>query len=198
MKKIPIKIPLDFLTNFLNGRSAREKLMFVAFGLVFLLFLDYCFWLSPVVIVLTRTAPTLSSLQADLDALKDDKKNQSAIQQKREDVLKELADKEKGFEVSNELPALLENLSDLARKSGVRITSLKPIDGPPSTQPKLYFSIPVEIHANAGTHELGNFISDLETGPSFFKVADLKIASTVTDPRRHQVEMRVETYRKIL
>ncbi len=197
MKKIPINFRLDFLADFLNTRTPREKLMFVTFGLVFLLFLDYIFWLSPATQSLTRTLPTLSSLGVELSDLKEDKKNQLMIQKKWEEVRNELADKEKGFEVSDQLPALLENLSKLAVESGVRITSLKPIEVPVSSSKKLYFSVPVQIHATATTHELGNFLSKLETGVSFFKITNLKIASTTTDLRRHSAEMLVETYRKV-
>ena len=74
---------------------------------------------------------------------------------------------------------------------------MKPIEAPSSAGTKLYFSVPVQIHATASTHELGNFLSKLETGPSFFKVTDLKITATTTDPRRHSVELMVETYRKV-
>jgi Tfp pilus assembly protein PilO len=197
LKKIPVKFQLDFLTNFLNTRAPREKLTFVAFGAVFLLFLDFFFWLSPVVKTLTRTVPMLSSLSTELAELKDDKKNENAIRQKWESVHQELTEKEKGFEVSNQLPALLESLSKLAGESGVRITSLKPVEASPPMSQKLYFSVPVEIHATAGAHELGNFLSRLESEPSFFKVTNLKIMSTTTDFRRHSVEMMVETYRKV-
>lgn len=196
MKKIATKFHADFLAVFLNTRTQREKLMFVAFGAVFLLTLDFLFWMSPVVTKLSSTAPTLSTLGAELGELKEDKKNEAAIRQKSEGILQELTEKEKGFEVSNQLPTLLEYLSKLASESGARITSLKPAEAPPSTGAKLYFSVPVEIHAKASMHELGNFISRLETGPSFFKVTNLKITSTSTDLRRHLVEMMVETYRK--
>ena len=199
MNKRQLKLPhihIDFVANYLNTRSPREKLFVIAFAIVFVLFLDFFFWLAPVVRALTGTMPTLSSLREGLDELKEDRKNEAKIREKWESTRQELADNEKGFEVSEQLPTLLENLSKLATESGVRITSLKPVEAPPLPGKRLYFSVPIEIKATAATHELGNFVSKLETAVTFFKITDLKISANTADERKHSIEMMVETYRK--
>src|SRR5262245_46444492 len=128
MKKLPFQLRFDFIANFLNTRSGREKLMFIAMGGFFLVAVDFFLWLNPVIHSLTRSMPLISSMSQELETLKEDKKNAESIKKKWVEAEKDLSEIEKGIEISNQLPALLESLSRLAMESGVRITSLKPIE----------------------------------------------------------------------
>ena len=190
------KLPFDFVANFLNARAPRERLLLVGFAVVLVFVVDYFLWLAPVSAALMRTIPSLSSTEAELDELKEDQKNQSAIKQKWGSVQKDLKDKENGIGGSSEIAPMLENLSKLASGSGVKITSLKPVENMNPAVSKLYFSVPIQLQATAGTHELGLFLMRLETGGTYFKVANLKISANSANERKHLIEMMVETYRK--
>ncbi len=195
--KIPgVKPIMDAAVNFLNERNPREKLMVLVFGGIFIFTVDYFIWLAPVVNVLTKTMPILSSLNEELDTLKSDKKAAPEIKKKWDNIQNELIEKEKGFQGTDQLPALLENLSKLANEAGVRITSVKPVGDSVPVGNKLYFSVPLQMNASAGGHELGAFLSKLETDQIFYKVTDLKISQNPTNPRKHSIEMMLETYRK--
>ncbi len=195
--KIPIVKPaVDAAVNFLNARNQREKLMVLVFGGIFIFTVDYFLWLGPVVNVLTRTVPILSSLHEELDALKTDQKAAPEIKKKWDGIQNELSEKEKGFQGADQLPALLENLSKLASESGVRITSVKPVGDSVPVGSKLYFSVPIQVNASAGAHELGAFLSKLETDETFYKITDLKIEANPSNPRKHVIGMMLETYRK--
>ena len=186
----------DFFANFINPRSAREKLLILGFGGLLLLSADYFLWFSPVLKSLTRTIPALSSVETELQNLRDDKKNEPEIRRRLERLETELRDKEKGMEAANQIPSLLENLSKLAGRSGVRITSLDPPEPSAGGPGKSYRSLPIQIKATAGTHELGRFLSSLETGETTFKVLDLKISQNAQNQKKHLIEMKVETYRR--
>ena len=195
--KAPLpKLRFDFIANFLNTRSLRERLLALGFAAALVFFVDYFFWLKPAAQTLMRTMPTLSSFEAELDELKQDKKNEAVIREKGESAQKEFKEKENRIGASSQIASLLENLSKLASESGVKIMSLKPIEVLNPASGKLYFAVPIQISATAGTHELGGFLMRLETGATFFKITDLKIAANPANERKHSVEMMVETYRK--
>ena len=188
--------PVDFVTHFLNARSVRERTLLIIFSFILILFLDVTFWLLPVTRSLVQSLPAVSSLESQLVALKNDKKNESLIRSKWESVRADLTERENRLGASSQLSSLLENLSRTASDSGVRITSLKPIETPPPPPGKLYYAVPVQISASAGTHALGAFLERLETGNTFFKITDVKIASSPTEDKKHLIELMVETYRK--
>lgn len=196
LSKMRARIGWDRFAEFLNQRSPREKVMFLAFGAILLLSADYFLWLGPVVKHLSESVPALASEEAELQNLREDKRNAADIRARYDRVQSELESREKAVEAANQIPALLENLSKLAGRSGVRITSLSPLESSAPANGKFYAPLPIEIKAQAGTHELGKFIESLEIGDTAFKVLDLKINPSSGNPKKHAIEMKVETYRK--
>jgi Tfp pilus assembly protein PilO len=185
----------DKAATFLNSRNTREKYMLIAFIGVFIFTLDYFVWLSPVIRMFGEAAPKIAPLREELKALRDDEKNKDAIRQKWQDAQKELSEKDRQFISPDETPALLENLSKLAQKAGVRLTALEPSDAP-KTKKGLYAPFPIQVKATASTHELGTFLSNLESGTTFFRIKDLRIANNPLNERKHVVEMAMEAYRR--
>ena len=178
------KPSFDFIANFLNSRNVREKQLLIGFVIVFIFCADYFVLLQPVLSIFTQVSPKVAPLKEELKGLKEDLKSKEAIQKKWEDAKKDLAEKEKFFIAPDETPALLENLSKEALRSGVKITSLEPFDQVrPASAKSVYTSLPIQVKAMAGTHELGNFLSRLETGSTLFKVKDLKISSNPLNER---------------
>jgi Tfp pilus assembly protein PilO len=194
----PPKLRLDSLATFLNSRNAREKYLLIALFGVFLLVLDYFLWLAPLFKTYGEAAPKIAPLREEVRVLKEDHKNKDAIQKRWEEVKLELAEKDKMFIAPNETPALLENLSKQAQRTGVKITSLEPFDGPKAAGPTRisYTPLPIQMKAAAGTHEFGALLSALETGSTFFKVKDLRIASNPLNERKHVIELSMEAFKR--
>ena len=188
--------PLDHIKTFVNMRNARERMLIIAFALIFLLFLDVVLWLLPVTRSLVESIPSLTTLASELEGLKNDQNNRDLIKKKSETTIKELADDEDRLGASSQLSSLLENLSAMALESGIKITSLKPIETTTPETGKLYVAVPIQIDATAGFHQLGAFLERLETGKTFFKITDIKVTASTTTDRKHSVEMMLETYRK--
>lgn len=193
--KLP-SLRFDSIALFLNSRNAREKYLLIVFFGVFLLALDYFVWLAPVLRVYGEVAPKLSPLREELRSLKDDHKNKDGILAKWEEAKKEMAEKDRLFVSPDETPALLENLSKLAQKSGVKLMSLEPSDAPKASAKSLYTPLPLQVKAVAGTHEFGAFLSNLETGGTFFRVKDLRIASNPTNERKHTIDLSMEAFKR--
>ena len=187
---------MDPVANFLNSRAPRERLFMVGFAIALVLALDYLFWLQPVTRTIAATWPKLSVHQAELDELRLDKKNENLIQKKWEETRKRLEDNEGRIGASSQIATVLENLSKLASDSGIRITSLKPVENINPSRSKLYYAVPIRLSATAGTHEMGVFLMRLEMADTFYKITDLKIAANPSNEKKHLVELMVETYKK--
>ena len=191
------KLNFDFIANFLNTRTLREKQLIIGFVIAFLFSVDYLVFVQPVVHIFSDTSPKIGALKEELKGLREDLKNKDAIRKKWEDAKKDLAEKEKYFIAPDETPALLENLSKEALQSGVKIMSLEPFDQAKAKSGKnIYTPLPIQVKAAAGTHELGAFLARLENGNTLFKVKELKISSNPLNERKHTIELSMEAFKK--
>ena len=103
---------------------------------------------------------------------------------------------EKTLPTEHGLPGLLENLSEMAKSSNMKIVGIVPAVGASggAGRTQAYQEIPIMITARSGYHELGRFLSSLENCDRFMKVADISIRSNRASPKRHDVELLVLTY----
>jgi len=103
---------------------------------------------------------------------------------------------EKMLPAEQEIPALLENLSKMAKDSAVKILAITPImpqeDDMAGNQ--IYQEIPILINARSGYHELGSFLSKLENADRFMMVADISIKPDNASPKKHNIELLILTY----
>jgi len=95
-----------------------------------------------------------------------------------------------------EIPALLENLASMARDANVRIVAITPVTGKETEGEKgrIYLEMPIQISAKSGFHELGRFMSSLESSGRFMKVLDIEIRGNPSTPKRHDVDLLLTTY----
>ncbi len=106
---------------------------------------------------------------------------------------------EKKLPAEQEIPALLENLSNMARDSDIKIVGIVPAmsyfkDDKSAKKSQIYREIPILITAKSGYHELGHFLNNLENADRFMKVADIDIKANKASPKKHDVELMVCTY----
>jgi len=103
---------------------------------------------------------------------------------------------ERMLPAEQEIPSLLENLSGMARSSGVKIVGITPvsISQEKMREGNIYQEIPILISAKSGYHELGSFMDKLEDSDRFMKVADIEINANKSSPRKHDLEVLILTY----
>ena len=191
------KMPqFDFLIRMLNSRSEREKQAIVGFLILLVFAADYTFLIKPSVKTFSQMLPKLGPLRQELKDLKEDAAAKEDIQKKWEESQKLLTEHSRALIAPDETPLLLENLSQLAQRSGLKILSLQPQESPNMKAGSLYAPFPITLKGMAGTHEIGSFLNSLETGPTFFSIKDLKINSNPSDDRKHVVELWMEAYKQ--
>jgi Tfp pilus assembly protein PilO len=179
----------------LNKRNPREKYMLMAMMGVAFFVVDYFIWIQPVFRVHNEAAPKIAPLREELRQVREDLKNKDAIHAAYDTAKDALTQRSLMFVSADETPALLENLSALAQKTGLKITSLEPLDEKASAKSG-YKTVPISLKAGAGTHELGNFLAKLESGATFFRVKDLRVAANASEPKRHTIEIQMEAMRR--
>ena len=94
------------------------------------------------------------------------------------------------------LEKFLEELSQVAKASNVKILSITPMETKKTEEgDNPYYSVMlVKITAKSGYHQLGGFVSSLENGKRFIEIEDIIIKNDEGFPRRHDVEMVLKTY----
>jgi len=191
-----VKMQLDFL------KKAKKNEIIAFTGLICAVILvGYFFlFLNPITSKLVDLSRKLSKLQSDL-AIAD-----LAIgsMPKLEKEVGEL--KNRTISYSNrlpkeeEFPALLESLSTMAQNTDVKITKIVPIkdtEAAPvekASPPGIYQEKGILINAQCGYHQLGMFISELESAERFMEIFDITIESVKMMPRRHNVQLIVKTF----
>ena len=104
----------------------------------------------------------------------------------------------------DELPAMIETLSNLANQSQVKINTIFPQRplGKNTTGGKganevispVYKEIPIQIDAQAGYHQLGTFLGLVEASDKLMHVSSLRISSNPKMPKRHLIKMVISAY----
>ena len=97
-----------------------------------------------------------------------------------------------------EIPRFLEDISGMAKKSGVKILEIVPHDLMESSaggkNNEFFKEMPVTITAKSGFHQLGYFVDNLESGGRFITVENLQIQGTSQNPNIHNVRLKVKAY----
>ncbi|MCQ9208023.1 MAG: type 4a pilus biogenesis protein PilO [Omnitrophica bacterium] len=135
-------------------------------------------------------------LKAEIVNIEKNWANLSLLKEKIGQLDQKAQSYEKKLPGEKEIPAVLEYLSDSAKKFGVRITEIRPVeqDKGKDAPPAFYYKAPIMLKAECGYHQLGRFLNELENADRFMEINDLKI---VTNPRKsniHYIQLIVVTY----
>lgn len=103
---------------------------------------------------------------------------------------------EKMLPAEQEIPSLLESLSQMANTSNVKIDAITPFmkNEEKKQSGQAYREMSIKINAKSGYHELGRFLASLENSDRFMKVVGMKVKANKATPKKHDVELVVITY----
>jgi Tfp pilus assembly protein PilO len=101
-----------------------------------------------------------------------------------------------------ELSTVIERLSGFASEAKVKIVTIspRPVDArsteakPADPASAYYKTIPIHIDAEAGYHELGSFLSLVESDSKPLRVFSLKISSDANEPKQHRIKLVIRAY----
>ncbi|MFH1858598.1 MAG: type 4a pilus biogenesis protein PilO [Candidatus Omnitrophota bacterium] len=178
-----------------SGPSQRQLVIGGVF--VFLVVTVYFkFLLGPAFGELRSKRVELGRLKQDLTSLKTAQAKLPEIQAGIARLREKSMELETRFPSKEELPGLLERLSEVAEKAQVKIVEIHPSELLRSEKKSSgpFEELPIAITAKSGYHELGAFINQLENSERIFAVKDIKIKSDSLDEKRHHVKLVVGTF----
>lgn len=173
----------------------RQVFIFAALILALGGILYFNFFLKPQVLWVYNTLVKSGKISADFKEAGTDI-SRIDIFRKEIDVNKGKIEKyEKMLPVEQEIPGILEELSTMARNSGIKIVGITPVvENKVERRNQVYQEIPIVISAKCGYHELGSFLANIENSSRFMKVADIEIKANKASPRKHDVELILVSY----
>jgi len=176
--------------------TKKKILLLYALGLLAILIAYIFLFLSPSLGKLFELIPKMRELKIEITSVNNDLQFEENFGKKLQKSEKEMGKYEHKLSREKEIPVLLENLSQIAKKSRVKILSITPISrrAPQNKKASVYQEVPIAITAQSGYHDLGNFINKLENGQRYMQIRDIEIKTNKNNPKRHEVEFVVYAY----
>ena len=190
-----IKLPF----NLNLSKEKPQTILFIALASVLILVIYFYFMLLPQIGWVTDILGKTGKLMSDV-------KSAELLISKKEIFKNDIGSYrgkvesyEKRLPAEQEIPSILENLSNMAKGSNVKILGIAPVqvsakEAAAKNLGKIYKEIPILINAKSGYHELGIFLSNLENANRFMKVVDIEVKSSKASPKKHDIELIVCTY----
>lgn len=174
----------------------QQMMILMALGAVLGAVLYFSLLLKPQVVGVFNIAVKNNKMKGDLRSVEGDISNIGRHKEKIAGYKDKVDKYERMLPAEQEIPSLLENLSSMARSSGVKIVGITPaqVKENKNKDGEIYQEIPILISAKSGYHELGSFLANLENSDRFMKVVDIDIRSNKVTPKKHDVELLVLTY----
>jgi Tfp pilus assembly protein PilO len=105
---------------------------------------------------------------------------------------------EKKLPLEQEMPSILENMNEMAKRSRLDIIAITPASSQnvrsDNGQKAAYQEFLIRLSMRCGYHELGRVLSAMENADRFMKVVDIDIKGDENAPKKHSVEMLIATY----
>ncbi|MBU0683505.1 MAG: type 4a pilus biogenesis protein PilO [Candidatus Omnitrophica bacterium] len=159
---------------------------------IFLAITPKCFFLS-------NASREIRDLQNNIELVENRIRSLDVLAEKLNDLSVELKGYSNGLPAKKDLPEFLEELSLIAKSSGIKILSITPavvgFTGDMDAKEKVYYhAVPIVVTAESGYYQLESFINSLESSERFVTITDLKVQSNAKSPRRHNVKVSLRIY----
>ncbi len=181
--------------------KSKKKILLVYVSALLLILVGYfCLFLRPSVAKLAGLIPEIRESKIAIKSVQNDLLYEDKLNKRLKILQEKLAGYEKRLSREKELPVLLENLSEMAKESQVRILGIIPYDTrlkarkDTGEEKSVYQEVPIAISAQSGYHELGSFINRLENDQRYMQVSHMKIKPSHVDKDQHKIEFVVYAY----
>lgn len=177
-------------------KNKKEATIIITAGSLLFAFIYFKIFIGPQIAGISALIPEVKKVRLDIGKTMDDISRKENFEKKLKQMEDEINLYIKKLPMEHEIPMLLEDISNMATTSNVKILGISPLGGGKEggAKAKVYQGIPIMINAVGGYHELGVFINKLENADRFMEISDLKVNSNKADYRRHNIELIVSTY----
>lgn len=184
----------------LSPREQRVILMVVGLGGI-ILWVYAVYILGPLMREAADVRRQMQAARQQLKALEWTTANEAMLQEQSRQLDQSVLALRRLLPGEEELSSVIERLSGFASQAKVKIVTISP--RPADTQrsneaadaASLYYkTIPIHIDAEAGYHQLGSFLSLVESDSKPLRVFSLKISSDANEPKHHRIKLVIRAY----
>lgn len=185
--------------------SKREQRVLVAAGTLALVigWVYAAYIIGPLKREADRLGREVKSTRQHVATLEAAITNDSALRRQYEQVLGRVQGMRALLPAREEVADVIQDLSTLAAQANIKIETIFPQPRPASelkgeerqsAGPAVYEKIMVQIDALAGYHQLGSFLSLVESGRRPMRISSLRIAGNPREPKRHFIKLLIQAY----
>jgi Tfp pilus assembly protein PilO len=175
----------------------KKKLLLVVIISLMVIILDISFVLKVQFAGLGRVAPKIAKLKGDLSSLNKGLQNMQDLTNKQAEEKSKNAVKLKKIISEGKITILLQDISETAKKDGIRISQMKyalDSSGPKQVGSEKLLPYLISLDLSSDYHTLGKFLNQLENGQIFVGVQDLRITPGDVDVLKQKVFVTLKTY----
>jgi type IV pilus assembly protein PilO len=181
----------DYDKNFFD---LFESHGYVFIGLLVLVFiLDFFLLMHPQISTLTKIGPEIEQLQKDIDKVKDDSGRINDYKKTVENLRSKADILNLSVKSKSEFPIILERVSTIASENGIKIDQIIPNTEKQELlldkNNRKYYSLPINVDAEGGYHNLGRFINKIENDAVALQVGSFTLASSAASLKNHKIKM---------
>ena len=189
-------IPILKQLNLEQLVSDKKKLLLVGVISLIVIFIDISFVMKLQLAGLSAQGPKITKLKADMGKLNADLakmqsiKNMDGKKQTGVVLLKKLISE-------GQITTLLQNISETAKKNGVRISQIRQapevVSAKQATSPIPYL---ISLDLTSDYHTIGRFLNQLENAEIFIAVQDIRITPSAENSVSQACAVTLKTYVK--
>lgn len=187
-----------------HSRNQRTLVLVIMLG-AFIVWAYVAYVAGPLMREAANLSSQVSTAQEQLRLLQAATANEAGLRAQYRQVDETVASLRRLLPAEEEIPAVIEHLSDLASQTGIKIQAIFPqrvveppapigTDGRLGAVPTVYREIPIQIDALAGYHQLGSFLSLVESSDKPMQVSTLTITVNQKEPKWHLVKLLLRSY----
>ncbi|MFH0739171.1 MAG: type 4a pilus biogenesis protein PilO [Candidatus Omnitrophota bacterium] len=185
----------------LNKELDKNKIILIVALCLILIYLDISFIIRAQARGISALQPKIIKLNTDINDLA---KGLAAIkeftQEKALAVRKGEPEAAKKIIQEEELPLLLQEITDTANGTSTKIMQIKPIKDPKAKEEIVagvkVMPLMIALDLSCGYHSLGSFISTLENSKKFMLTQEIKILTNPENYLCQNVALTIKTYVK--
>jgi len=175
-----------------------EKTRYLIFGgiLLFIFLIDYFLIMGPQLSTLNKITPEIKILKEDMTKTKQDFLRLAQYRIQLNKMTEQVEQMNLKIKTKDDMPFILGEISRMANDNNVKIDQIMPnMDGLETLleqKDKIYYSLPIVIHAQGSYHNFGRFINNIEQANIFLNVKSFNIIGQ-KNPRFHSIKLTLSS-----
>ena len=189
------KIDITNITKL--GREKNQFLILSVLVIAIILVAYFYFFLKPQISALRKVLPKVGAVNKDIKEVNKQIDSIDEVKARINALKEKVGQYETRLPTKKEISLILNHLSALASKEDIKIIGIKELDtikGEMQEGEQAYSGVPIEIDMKSGYHQLGKFISEIESSDRLMKIDDLEIKSTSENLTEHDVKLIISSF----